>query len=64
MAAGLDQDPSVVDRVTATMAMHKIARPEDVASTITWLLSPTLAGHVSGAIVPVAGGMEGRLLHG
>jgi 3-oxoacyl-[acyl-carrier protein] reductase len=64
MAAGLDQDPSVVDRVTATMAMRKIARPEDVASTITWLLSPTLAGHVSGAIVPVAGGMEGRLLHG
>ena len=35
---------------------------DDVASAIVYLLSPTLAAHVAGAIVPVAGGMEGRVV--
>jgi len=39
------------------------AGPEDVAAAVVFLLSERLAGHVSGAILPVAGGMEGRLLH-
>lgn len=52
----------VVARVTATMALRKVARPEDVARAVAWLCSPTAAGHVTGEIVTVAGGMEGRLL--
>ncbi len=51
------------DRAMATMALRKIAEPGDVASAIVFLTSDRLAGHISGAILPVSGGMEGRLLH-
>jgi 3-oxoacyl-[acyl-carrier protein] reductase len=63
MAAESMADPSAVDRVTATMALRKIATPEDVARAIVFLSSSRLAGHLSGTILPVAGGMEGRWLH-
>lgn len=63
MAADHVQDAQAVDRATATMALRKIATPEDVASAIVFLASDNLSGHISGAILPVAGGMEGRLLH-
>jgi 3-oxoacyl-[acyl-carrier protein] reductase len=52
-----------VARVTATMALRKIAAAEDVARAIAFLLSPLAAGHVTGQVITVAGGMEGRLLH-
>lgn len=55
--------PAAVARATATMSLQKVATPEDVAGAIVFLLSPVLAGHISGAILPVSGGMEGRLLH-
>jgi 3-oxoacyl-[acyl-carrier protein] reductase len=64
MAAGYADDPALVRRATATMPLAKIARPEDIASAIVFLASDRLAGHISGAVLPVAGGMEGRLLHG
>ena len=53
----------VLDRVFATMPMRKVATADDVASAIVFLTSHRLAGHITGAIVPVAGGMEGRVLH-
>ena len=56
-------DGQIVDRVTATMPLRKLARPEDVAAAIVFLASDALSGHISGAILPVSGGMEGRLLH-
>ena len=37
--------------------------PRDVAAAIVFLASERLSGHISGAILPIAGGMEGRLLH-
>jgi 3-oxoacyl-[acyl-carrier protein] reductase len=52
-----------VDRVTATMALRKVATAEDVARSIVFLCSPLSAGHVTGQVITVAGGMEGRLLH-
>jgi len=55
-------DDEVLDRVTATMALRKIAEPEDVARQVVVLASDELSGHVTGQIVVVAGGMEGRLL--
>jgi len=55
--------PGVLERVTSTMALRKAASPEDVAAAVVFLTSARLAGHLSGAILPVAGGMEGRLLH-
>ncbi len=62
MAAQYTADADAVEHVTATMALKKIATPEDVARAIVFLTSDTLAGHISGAILPIAGGMEGRLL--
>ena len=50
-------------RIFATMPLRKIATPEDCAHAIVFLSSDRLAGHISGAILPVAGGMEGRVLH-
>src|SRR3954468_10842805 len=55
-------DEAVLDRVTATMALRKIANPEDVARQVVVLASDELSGHVTGQVVVVAGGMEGRLL--
>jgi 3-oxoacyl-[acyl-carrier protein] reductase len=51
-----------VARVTATMALRKVATAEDVARAIAFLCSPLAAGHVTGQVITVAGGMEGRLL--
>jgi 3-oxoacyl-[acyl-carrier protein] reductase len=56
-------DEAVLARVTATMALRKVARAEDVARAVVFLASDELAGHVTGQIITVAGGMEGRLLH-
>lgn len=63
MAEAALEDASLVARVTATMALRKVAAPEDVAAAVVFLSSARLAGHLSGTILPVAGGMEGRLLH-
>jgi 3-oxoacyl-[acyl-carrier protein] reductase len=56
-------DPGLVERVTRTMPMRKVARPEDVARVVVVLASDELCGHVTGQVVTVAGGMEGRVLH-
>jgi 3-oxoacyl-[acyl-carrier protein] reductase len=50
-------------RVTRTMALRKVAQPEDVARVVVVLASDELSGHVTGQVVTVAGGMEGRVLH-
>jgi 3-oxoacyl-[acyl-carrier protein] reductase len=54
--------PEVVDRVTATMPLRKVATTDDIAAAIVFLASPVAAGHISGQVITVAGGMEGRLL--
>jgi 3-oxoacyl-[acyl-carrier protein] reductase len=50
-------------RISRTMALRKVAQPEDVAAQVVALASPVISGHVSGQIVTVAGGMEGRVVH-
>jgi 3-oxoacyl-[acyl-carrier protein] reductase len=57
---GTDEDHRA--RVTATMALKKLGTPEDVAAQVVVLSSPVLSGHVTGQVVTVAGGMEGRLV--
>jgi 3-oxoacyl-[acyl-carrier protein] reductase len=51
-----------VRKVTATMALPRIARPDDIANAVVYLSSDTLARHVTGQTLVSAGGMEGRLL--
>ena len=52
----------VVRKVTATMALPKLARPGDIANAAVFYSSDALAGHVTGQTLVIAGGMEGRLL--
>jgi 3-oxoacyl-[acyl-carrier protein] reductase len=55
-------DPDHVERATSTMALKKLATPDDVAAQVVVLASDRLSGHLSGEVVTVAGGMEGRLI--
>jgi len=54
-------DAGVVDRALRTMALRRVATPDDVANAATFLASPR-ARHITGEIITIAGGMEGRLL--
>lgn len=55
--------PQFSERITRTMAMSKLGRAEDVARVVVALASDEISGHVTGEVVAVAGGMEGRVLH-
>ena len=56
-------DPERVRTISRTMALRKVAQPEDVAAQVVVLASDALSGHVTGQVVTVAGGMEGRTVH-
>jgi 3-oxoacyl-[acyl-carrier protein] reductase len=56
-------DPAVVERISRTMALRKVAHADDIARAVLILASDELSGHISGELVTVAGGMEGRTLH-
>ena len=53
---------ATVCRVTSTMALPQLARPEDIAQAAVFLSSDTLARHITGQTLVIAGGMEGRVL--
>ena len=54
--------PETLERVTRTMPLKKVAQPEDVARVVVALASDEISGHVTGQVVTVAGGMEGRVI--
>jgi 3-oxoacyl-[acyl-carrier protein] reductase len=56
-------DSEAVTRISRTMALRKVAQPEDIAAQVVVLASDVLSGHVTGQVVTVAGGMEGRVVH-
>jgi len=56
-------DPARVGRALQTIPLRKVGRPADVATAIVYLASSRLSGHVSGQVLTIAGGMEGRLLY-
>jgi 3-oxoacyl-[acyl-carrier protein] reductase len=56
-------DEAMVRRISRTMPLRKVAQPEDVARQIVVLASDAASGHVTGQVVTVAGGMEGRVVH-
>jgi 3-oxoacyl-[acyl-carrier protein] reductase len=56
-------DPERVRAVSRTMALRKVAQPEDIARQVVALASDEISGHVTGQVVVVAGGMEGRVVH-
>ena len=56
-------DADAVRRITRTMALRKVATVEDVARQVVALASDEISGHVTGQVVTIAGGMEGRVVH-
>jgi 3-oxoacyl-[acyl-carrier protein] reductase len=56
-------DPPRLQQVLQTVPLRKIGRAHDVAMAIIYLASAHLSGHVSGQILTVSGGMEGRVLY-
>lgn len=57
------EDPDLPKRITRTMALTKLGEAQDVANAIVALASDEISGHVTGQVITVAGGMEGRVLH-
>ncbi|KAI0334267.1 hypothetical protein GY45DRAFT_1367779 [Cubamyces sp. BRFM 1775] len=57
------KDPNVLYRALATTPLKKVATPEDIAGQIVVISSPSLSGHISGQVLMIEGGMEGRLLN-
>jgi 3-oxoacyl-[acyl-carrier protein] reductase len=55
-------DAKAVRKVTATMALPQLARPDDIANAAVFLASDSLARHITGQNLVIAGGMEGRWL--
>lgn len=60
--AGKLKDARTVRRITATMALPQVARPDDIANLAVFLSSDRLARHITGQTIQAAGGMEGRML--
>lgn len=63
MARAALDDPTVEPRITRTMALRQLGDPTDVANAVVILASDKVSRHVTGQVVTVAGGMEGRVLH-
>ena len=56
-------DEKFVSRLSRTMALRKVAEADDIARAVVVLASDDLSGHVTGELVTIAGGMEGRTVH-
>ena len=54
------KDQATIRKVTATMALPQLGRPEDIAHATVFLASDVLARHITGQTLVIAGGMEGR----
>jgi len=50
-----------VRAVLETTPLRQLSRPEDIAKAVVWLCGPGLSRNVTGEILTVAGGMEGRV---
>ena len=56
-------DPDHLARITRTVPLRKVNTPEDVAGQVVALASDDICGQVTGQVITIAGGMEGRVLH-
>ncbi len=55
-------DDNLIEKATATMSLKKLATPEDIANAVVLLSSDIISGHITGQVIEIAGGMEGRLI--
>ncbi len=63
MAEKFTGDGQALCAALATIAMRKVAAPADIANAVLFLASSGVAGHISGQVLTVSGGMEGRQLY-
>jgi len=56
MTAARLSDPVRRAAIDATIPMHRVAEPDEIAHPIVWLLSSAEASFVSGAVTDVSGG--------
>ncbi len=56
------QETGTMRKVLQTASLRKFGLPEDVAAMATFLASNRLSGHITGEVVRMAGGKEGRVL--
>jgi 3-oxoacyl-[acyl-carrier protein] reductase len=64
MARAALEEPGVITKIVRTMPLRQLGRAQDVARTALFLASPAMSRHLSGEVLTVAGGMEGRSLWG
>lgn len=62
MARPALEQPGVISKVVRTMPMRQLGRAVDIARAALFLASHAASRHVSGEVITVAGGMEGRSL--
>src|SRR4030042_3169269 len=58
------KDKQFVHTITSTIPLRKVATPQDIAASVVFLSSDVLAGHITGEVLAVAGGLKDRLYHG
>ncbi len=63
MAEKFTNDGPSLKRALSTITMRKVADPVDIASAVLFLASGKAAGHITGQVLTVSGGMEGRKLY-
>lgn len=62
MIAEVKKDKSRIRKVLQTASLRRVGTVQDVAATVTFLASNQLAAHITGEIVKLKGGKEGRIL--
>ncbi|KAJ3570189.1 hypothetical protein NP233_g4580 [Leucocoprinus birnbaumii] len=63
MVQDILKNPDVVYTALATVPMKKVGLPQDIAPQVVLLSSPKVSGHITGQVLFIDGGMEGRLLN-
>jgi 3-oxoacyl-[acyl-carrier protein] reductase len=61
MARPALSDPAALGRAVRTMPLQQIGTAADIARAAVFLSSPTASQHISGEVLTIAGGMEGRV---
>lgn len=56
------QETETMRKVLQTASLRKFGQPEDVAAMAAFLASNRLSGHITGEVIHMAGGKEGRVL--
>jgi 3-oxoacyl-[acyl-carrier protein] reductase len=62
MARPALEQAGVISKIVRTMPLRQLGRAQDIARTALYLASPAASRHVTGEVITIAGGMEGRAL--